>query len=129
MVKKYKKYHVYKKKIKHTYNKLTFGDYGLIALNHNYLTLKQIETGRRTITAFLERKGKLWIRPLFDFPYTKKPNETRMGKGKGNVDQWLATVQPGQIIYEVSSKNQTKTIEALKKTAKKLPFNTRIIGK
>lgn len=127
MIKKFKKYHVFKKKIKYTTNKLNFGNYALISLSHNYLNLKQIETGRRTITAFLERKGRIWIRPLTDFPFTKKPNETRMGKGKGNIDHWLANIYPGQIIYEVSSKDNKKTIAALQKTAKKLPFTTRII--
>lgn len=129
MIKKYKKYHVFKKKTKYANNKLNFGDYGLISLNHGYLNLKQIETGRRTITSSLERKGRIWIRALADFPYTKKPNETRMGKGKGNVDHWLSNVYPGQIIYEVSSKDNSKTIYALIKAAKKMPFNTRIIKK
>lgn len=129
--KKYTKYHCYKKNttIKHKDYNINFGNFALIALNKGFMDIKQIETGRRSITAYLKRKGKVWIRIFPDFPQTKKPNETRMGKGKGNVSHWLSYILPGQVLYEASSKNDAKTIEALEKAAKKLPVRTKIIKK
>ena len=82
-------------------NKVSFGEYGLKATTHGHLTSRQIEAARRCITRYVKRGGKLWIRVFPDKPITKKPIEVRMGNGKGNVEFWVAPVQPGRMLYEI----------------------------
>ena len=98
-------------------NRLHFGDFGLQSLQHGFLTVKQIEAVRRTITAKLKRKGKVWIRAFPDYPRTAKPKEVRMGRGKGNVDHWVCYVKPGRILFEVKTQSKDSLLakEALKK--------------
>jgi len=85
----------------HTGNKISFGSIGLQAIGRGYLTTRQIEAARRVITRTLKRGGKTWIRVFPDKPVTKRPAETRMGKGKGAVDTWVASIHPGRVLYEI----------------------------
>jgi large subunit ribosomal protein L16 len=110
-------------------NELKFGIYGLQALEIGKITAKQIEAVRRTITGFMKRKGKVWIRIFPDLPVSEKPTEVRMGKGKGNVSYWVAMVKPGRILFEVSSKDINIIEEALKYASIKLPIKTQIISR
>ena len=128
--KKFKKYRKgrLKNNLEYKANKLKFGTYGLQAIEKGHLTSRQIEAGRRTITGFIKRAGKVWIRAFPDHPITSKPAEVRMGKGKGSVDYWVCIIKPGKIIYEVSGKNPVLIREALKQVSSKLPMFTKIIG-
>ncbi len=108
---------------------LAFGDYGLKALEPAWITNKQIEAARVAISRTLKRGGKIWIRIFPDKPYTKKPAETRMGKGKGNVEGWVAVVKPGRIMFEVGGVNRDVAEEALKLAADKLPIKTKIVAR
>ena len=108
---------------------LKFGTHGIQALEKGRISAKQIEAVRRTITNFLKRKGKIWIRIFPDFPITKKPNEVRMGKGKGNVSFWVCNVKPGKILYELSGTNLNLLANALKYASLKLPIAHRILTK
>ena len=110
-------------------NKLIFGNYALKSLNLAKLTSKQIEAGRKVIMKKMKRLGFLWVRVFPDIPITKKPNEVRMGKGKGAVSHWVAKIQKGQIIYEIGSLTEKNSLNALKAGAQKLPVMTRIIAK
>lgn len=122
-----------KKLIRHTYeyksNRLRFGTLGLQALERGFLTVKQIEAVRRTITGKLKRKGKIWIRAFPDYPRTAKPKEVRMGRGKGNVSHWVSIIKPGRILFEVKSRNVLSLKEALQFTLRKLPFRTQVVSK
>jgi len=91
---------------------ITFGDYGLQALEPCWMTSRQIEAARRAIVRHVKRRGKLWIRVFPDKPVTKKPAETRMGKGKGAVDHWVAVVKPGRMIFEISGVEEDAAREA-----------------
>ena len=95
-------------------NTLAFGDFGLQALECCWLTAKQIEAGRIAITRHIKRGGKIWIRVFPDKPITRKPAETRMGKGKGSVEGWVAVVKPGKIIYEIHGVSREVAEEALR---------------
>ena len=106
---------------------VSFGDYGLMALEPAWITNRQIEAGRIAINRFIKRDGKLWIRIFPDKPYTKKPLETRMGKGKGEVVTWVALIHPGRIIMEIEGIPEDIAMKALKVAADKLPLKTRII--
>ncbi len=106
---------------------LAFGDYGLKALEPAWITNKQIEAARVAISRTLKRGGKVWIRIFPDKPYTKKPAETRMGKGKGNVEGWVAVVKPGRIMFEISGVARDVAEEALKLAADKLPIKTKFV--
>ncbi|CUS91067.1 LSU ribosomal protein L16P [Candidatus Kryptobacter tengchongensis] len=106
---------------------LAFGDYGLKALEPAWITNKQIEAARVAISRTLKRGGKIWIRIFPDKPYTKKPAETRMGKGKGNVEGWVAVVKPGRIMFEVGGVSREVAEEALKLAADKLPIKTKFV--
>ncbi len=106
---------------------LAFGDYGLKALEPAWITNKQIEAARVAISRTLKRGGKIWIRIFPDKPYTKKPAETRMGKGKGNVEGWVAVVKPGRIMFEVGGVSRDVAEEALKLAADKLPIKTKFV--
>ncbi len=112
-----------------TGNAVAFGDYGLQALEPCWMTARQIEAGRRAITRFVRRGGKLWIRVFPDKPYTKKPLETRQGTGKGPVEAWVAVVRPGRIIFEIAGVPETTAREAMRLAAHKLPISTRFVGR
>lgn len=108
-------------------NSLAFGDYGLQSLGRSYVTNTQIEACRVAINRNLKRKGNLWIRIFPDKPVTKKPLETRQGKGKGNVDTWVAIVKPGRMLFEVAGVPEASAREALRLAATKLPIRTRFM--
>jgi large subunit ribosomal protein L16 len=108
-------------------NTLEFGDYGLQALEPCWLTARQIEAARRAIVRFVRKTGKLWIRVFPDKPITRKPAETRMGGGKGNVDQWVAVIKPGRIIFELAGVKEEDAEEAFRLAAHKLPIKTQIV--
>lgn len=110
-------------------NAVAFGDFGLQALEPCWMSARQIEAGRRAITRFVRRGGKLWIRVFPDKPYTKKPLETRQGTGKGPVEMWVAVVRPGRIIFEIAGVSETTAREAMRLAAHKLPIATRFVGR
>ncbi|MBK1699896.1 50S ribosomal protein L16 [Thiococcus pfennigii] len=105
-------------------NRVSFGDFGLKAVGRGRLTARQIEAARRAITRKVRRGGKLWIRVFPDKPISKKPLEVRMGKGKGNVEYWVALVQPGSMLYEIEGVTEELAREAFKLAAAKLPVQT-----
>ena len=108
---------------------LTFGDYGLMALEPVWLTDRQIEAARIAISRHVKRVGKMWIKVFPDKPYTKKPAETRMGKGKGNVEYWVAVVKPGKVIFEIAGVPEETAREALRLAVHKLPLKCKIVSK
>jgi len=108
-------------------NTLAFGDYGIQALEPAYVTTNQIEAARVAMTRTMKRGGKVWIRIFPDKPYTKKPLETRMGKGKGNVETWVAKVLPGRIMFEIAGVGEDVALEALRLAIHKLPMKCRIV--
>jgi large subunit ribosomal protein L16 len=108
-------------------NFLAFGDYGLMALEAAWITNQQIEAARIAITRHVKRGGKIWIRIFPDKPYTKKPAETRMGKGKGSPEGWVAVVRPGRVLYELSGVAPEVAKEALRLAAQKLPIPTKVL--
>jgi len=108
-------------------NKLDFGEFGLQALESSWISAKQIEAARVAITRYLKRSGKLWIRMFPDKPFTKKPAETRMGKGKGTPEYWVAVVKSGRVLFELTGVNEDIAREALKLGASKLPIRTRFL--
>ena len=127
---KYQKAHRGRRRgIAQTGNVVTFGDYGLQALGACWMTNRQIEAGRRAITRYVKRGGKLWIRVFPDKPITKKPLEVRQGKGKGPVEGWVAVVKPGRMIYEISGVSEEIAREAMRLAAQKLPIKVRFIGR
>ena len=105
-------------------NKVSFGDYGLKAVGRGRLTARQIEAARRAMTRHVKRGGKIWIRIFPDVPVTKKPLEVRQGKGKGNVEYWVAKIQPGKMLYEMEGVDESLAREAFKLAAAKLPIKT-----
>ncbi|MBI3546679.1 MAG: 50S ribosomal protein L16 [Gammaproteobacteria bacterium] len=108
-------------------NKVSFGQYGLKAITRGRLTSRQIEAARRALTHFIKRGGRVWIRVFPDKPVTKKPLEVRMGSGKGNVEYWVALVQPGAVLYEMEGINEQEAREAFKLAAAKLPVKTSFV--
>ncbi len=106
---------------------VTFGDYGLKAMESGWVTDRQIEAGRVAITRFVKRGGKIWIRVFPDKPITKKPAETRMGKGKGAPEGWVAVVRPGKIIYEMEGIDESTAQEALRLAAHKMSIKTKFV--
>jgi large subunit ribosomal protein L16 len=107
-----------------------FGDFGLMALEPSWITARQIEASRRAIVRALRRRGKVWIRIFPDKPVTKRAAETRMGKGKGNVEFWVAVVKPGRIMFEVGGGLPEETAkEALRLASYKLPIKTKIVSR
>ncbi len=106
---------------------LAFGSYGLQSLEHGWITARQIEAGRIAITRHAKRAGKLWIRMFPDKPLSKKPLETRMGKGKGSVEEWVACVKPGKVLYEIEGVDEKMARRALTLAKAKLPVKTKII--
>jgi len=105
-------------------NRVSFGEYALKAATRGRITARQIEAARRTITRKVKRGGKLWIRVFPDKPISKKPLEVRMGKGKGNVEYWVALVQPGKVLYEIEGVPEALAREAFILAAAKLPVQT-----
>jgi large subunit ribosomal protein L16 len=127
---KYRKAHRGRRRgMAQTGNVVTFGDYGLQALGACWMTNRQIEAGRRAITRYVKRGGKLWIRVFPDKPITKKPLEVRQGSGKGPVEGWVAVVKPGRMIYEISGVSEEIAREAMRLAAQKLPIKVRFIGR
>ncbi|TET93031.1 MAG: 50S ribosomal protein L16 [Desulfobacteraceae bacterium] len=106
---------------------LEFGDYGLQALECGHMTAQQIESARVAVTRHIKRGGKIWIRVFPDKSFTKKPAETRMGKGKGAPEGWVAVVKPGRILYELEGVAETVAAEAFRLAGHKLPFATRFV--
>lgn len=106
---------------------LAFGEYGLKALEPGWVTNRQIEAARRAITHYVKRGGKIWIRVFPDKPFTKKPAETRMGKGKGSPEGWVAVVRPGRILYEMGGVSEADAREAMRLAAHKLPILTKFV--
>jgi large subunit ribosomal protein L16 len=110
-------------------NAVSFGDYGLKSVDRGQLTARQIEAARRAMTRYVKRGGKIWIRVFPDKPITKKPLEVRQGKGKGNVEYWVAQVQPGRLLYEIAGVTESVAREALTLAAAKLPLNTTFVAR
>ncbi len=108
-------------------NRVSFGEYGLKATTRGRITARQIEAARRAITRHVKRGGKLWIRIFPDVPVTKKPLEVRMGNGKGNVEFWVAKVQPGRVLYEIEGVPEDVAREAFRLAAAKLPVKATFV--
>jgi large subunit ribosomal protein L16 len=106
---------------------VSFGEYGLMALDPAWITARQIEAARVAMTRHVKRGGKIWIRIFPDKPITKKPAETRMGKGKGSPEEWVAVVKPGKIMYEMEGVPESIAKEAFRLAARKLPIKTRFV--
>jgi large subunit ribosomal protein L16 len=111
----------------HRGSKVSFGEYALKATGRGRVTARQIEAARRAMTRHIKRGGKIWIRVFPDKPITKKPLEVRQGKGKGNVEYWVALVQPGKILYEVEGVSEEMAREAFALAAAKIPVSTTFI--
>lgn len=108
---------------------ISFGEYGLKSLEPSWVTSKQIEAARVALVRYLKRGGKVWIRVFPDKPVTRKPAETRMGKGKGSPEEWVAVVKPGRILFEVEGVSHDAAIGAMRLAAHKLPMRTKFITK
>ena len=106
---------------------VSFGEYGLKALEAGWITTRQIEAARRAIVRYVRRGGKLWIRVFPDKPVTAKPAETRMGSGKGNVDHWVAVIKPGRILFEITGVPEEAAREAMRLASHKLPIKTQFV--
>ncbi len=106
---------------------VAFGEYGLRATSPAWVTAAQIEAARRTITRYIKRGGKLWIRIFPDKPVTKKPAETRMGSGKGNPEYWVAVVRPGRVLFELAGVSEAVAREAMMLASHKLPVRTQFV--
>jgi len=127
---KYRKFHrgrMRGKAIRNT--KVTFGEYGLQALEPSWITSRQIEATRRTITRYTKRGGKIWIKIFPDKTVTARAAESRMGSGKGAVDYWVAVVKPGTVLFEIAGVSQETAKAAMKLAAYKLPIKTKFISK
>ena len=110
-------------------NRVSFGEYGLKATTRGFITARQIEAARRAITRCVKRGGKLWIRVFPDKPMTKKPVEVRMGKGKGNVEYWVAPIQPGRMLYEIQGVSEELAREAFRLASAKLAVKTTFVSR
>jgi large subunit ribosomal protein L16 len=110
-------------------NQLSFGQFGLQAIDPGWLTTRQIEAARIAMTRHIKRGGKIWIRIFPDKPITKKPAETRMGKGKGAPEDWVAVVKPGRILYEMEGVSRETAVQAFRLAAHKLPLATKFIAR
>lgn len=110
-------------------NKVSFGEYGLKAIARGRITARQIEAARRAMTRHIKRGGKIWIRIFPDKPITKKPLEVRQGKGKGNVEYWVAQIQPGRMLYEMEGVSEDIAREAFRLAAAKLPIKTTFVSR
>ena len=110
-------------------NKVSFGEFGLKAIGRGRITARQIEAARRAMTRHIKRGGKIWIRIFPDKPITKKPLEVRQGKGKGNVEYWVAQIQPGRMLYEMEGVSEEVAREAFRLAAAKLPVQTTFVNR
>lgn len=110
-------------------SKVSFGEYGLKATGRGRITARQIEAARRAINRYIKRGGKVWIRMFPDKPISKKPLEVRMGKGKGNVEYWVAQIQPGKVLYEIEGVDEDTAREAMRLAAAKLPVSTTFVAR
>jgi large subunit ribosomal protein L16 len=108
-------------------NRVNFGEFGLQALESGWITNRQIEAARVALTRRIKRGGKVWIRIFSDKPFTKKPAETRMGKGKGNPEGWVAVVKPGRVMFELEGVSYDLAKEAMRLASRKLPLKSRMI--
>lgn len=108
-------------------NMLNFGEFGLAALEPGWISNRQIEAARIALTRYMKRGGKVWIRVFPDMPYTKKPAESRMGKGKGNPEGWVAVVKPGKILFEVSGVSEEVAREAMRLASHKLSIRSKFV--
>ena len=108
-------------------NKVQFGDYGLMALEPAWITSRQIEAARRAIMRHIRRRGRVWIRIFPDKPVTKRAAESRMGKGKGSVDHWVAVVKPGRVLFEMSGVDEEIAREALRLAGFKMPISCKFV--
>jgi len=108
---------------------VSFGSFGLQAMENGWITARQIEAARVAITRYIKRGGKMWIRIFPDKPITQKPAETRMGKGKGSPEYWVAVVHPGRVLYELQGIDEATAREAFRLAAHKLPIRTRFVSK
>jgi large subunit ribosomal protein L16 len=113
----------------HRGSDVSFGEFGLKAVGRGRITARQIEAARRAMTRHIKRGGKIWIRIFPDKPITKKPLEVRQGKGKGNVEYWVAQIQPGKILYEMEGVSEDIAREAFTLAAAKLPVATRFVSR
>jgi large subunit ribosomal protein L16 len=127
---KYRKAHRGRMKGKaHRGAEVSFGEFGLQALEPAWITSRQIEAARRAIVRYVRRGGKLWIRVFPDKPVTVKPAETRMGSGKGNVDHWVAVVKPGRVLFEITGVAESSAREAFRLASQKLPIKTQFVSR
>jgi len=108
-------------------NRISYGDFGLVSMEREWITNRQIEAARIAITRHVKRGGKIWIRVFPDKPYTKKPAETRMGKGKGAPEYWVAPVKPGTVLFELAGVSRTLAAEAMDRAGSKLPIKTKFM--
>ena len=109
--------------------KVSFGEFGLKAVDRGRLTARQIEAARRAMTRYIKRGGRIWIRIFPDKPISQKPAEVRMGKGKGSVEYWVAEIQPGKVLYEMDGVQESVAREAFRLAAAKLPLRTVFVNK
>lgn len=108
-------------------NKVTYGEYGLVALEPSWITSNQIEAARIAMTRYTKRGGKVWIKIFPDKPITEKPAETRMGSGKGSPEYWVAVVKPGRVMFEIAGVSEESAREALRLASHKLPIKTKLV--
>ena len=109
--------------------KLTYGEYGIVATEPAWITANQIEAARVAMTRYIKRGGKVWIKIFPDKPVTAQPAETRMGKGKGNLEYWVAVVKPGRVMFEISGVSEEIAKEALRLAVHKLPIKCKIVSR
>ena len=110
-------------------NKITYGEYGIVATEPAWITANQIEAARFAMTRYIKRGGKVWIKIFPDKPVTAQPAETRMGKGKGNLEYWVAVVKPGRVMFEISGVSEEIAKEALRLAVHKLPIKCKIVSR
>jgi len=110
-------------------NKITYGEYGIVATEPAWITANQIEASRVAMTRYIKRGGKVWIKIFPDKPVTAQPAETRMGKGKGNLEYWVAVVKPGRVMFEISGVSEEIAKEALRLAVHKLPIKCKIVSR
>ena len=113
----------------HKGNKVTYGDFGLVALEPSWITSRQIEAARIAMTRYIKRGGQVWIKIFPDKPITQKPAETRMGSGKGSPEYWVAVVKPGRVMFEIKGVDEAVAREAMRLAANKLPIKCKFVTK
>ena len=132
MPKRVKRRRVFRGRMKgsaHRGNTVTYGEYGLVALEPAWVTSNQIEAARVAMTRYIKRGGQVWIKIFPDKPVTEKPAETRMGSGKGSPEYWVAVVKPGRVMFEIAGVSEAAAREALRLASHKLPIKTKIVKK